>query len=74
MKEKCKRRKKVDKVKIFWEGHTIWKKVSHLFWLSNIKTSGRFFQIFVAFSENLNFTRCKFKLFHLVVSLVNTQF
>ena len=23
--------------------------------LSNVKTSGRFFQIFVAFSENLNF-------------------
>jgi hypothetical protein len=33
-------------------------KISHLFWplLSNVKTSGRFFQIFVAFLDNLNFT------------------
>ena len=40
-------------------------KISHLFWhscltkqlflLSSIKTSGKFFQIFVAFSEKLNF-------------------
>ena len=46
-----------DKVKTLWEGHKIWKKISHLFWglLSSVKTNGIFFQIFVAFSENLNF-------------------
>ena len=34
------------------------KKIFHLFLrlISNVKTSGRFFQIFQAFSENLNFT------------------
>ena len=39
------------------EKATKFEKISHLFWhpLSNVKTSGRSFQIFVAFSENLNF-------------------
>ena len=34
-------------------------KISYLFWnlLNNIKTSGRFLQIWVAFSENLNFDK-----------------
>ena len=48
-----------DEVQILWEGHKIWKKISHLFWdyvLSNVKQSGNFFQIFVAFPEYLNFT------------------
>ena len=33
------------------------RKISHLFWylLNNVKSSGIFFQIFVAFSENLKF-------------------
>ena len=48
------------KVKILWEGHIIWKNISlgltkQLFLLSSVKTSGRFFQIFVAFSEKLDF-------------------
>ena len=30
-----------------------------LFLLSSVETSGRFFQIFVAFSEKLNFTEIK---------------
>ena len=34
-----------------------------LFLLSIIKTSGRFFQIFEAFSEKLNFTSLLFKHF-----------
>ena len=45
------------KVKILWEGHKIWKNLppvltKQLFLLSS---SGRFFQIFVAFSEKLDF-------------------
>ena len=48
------------KVKILWEGHKIWKNIlpvlaKQLFLLSSVKTSGRFFQIFVAFSEKLDF-------------------
>ena len=48
------------KVKKLWEGHKIWKNLppvltKQLFLLSSVKTSGRFFQIFVAFSEKLNF-------------------
>ena len=48
------------KVKILWEGHKIWK-IPHLYWrlLSLVKTSGRFFQFFVFFSENLNFIEQK---------------
>ena len=49
------------KVKTLWEGHKIWKNLppvlpKQLFLLSSVKTSGRFFQSFVAFSEKLNFT------------------
>ena len=48
------------KVKTLWEGHKIWKNIppvltKHLSLLSSVKTSGKFFQIFVAFSEKLNF-------------------
>ena len=48
------------KVKILWEGHKIWKNLplvltKQLFLLSSVKTSGRFFQNFVAFLEKLNF-------------------
>ena len=73
MKEKCKRRKKVDKVKIFWEGHTIWKKCPTCL-LSNIKTSGIFSKFLWPYQKNPNFTWCRFKLFHLVIRLFNTQF
>ena len=38
-----------------YEKATKFKKISHLFLLSSVKTSGRFFQIFVGFSEKLNF-------------------
>ena len=46
------------KVKILWGGHIIWKKLPH--WVLTFthimsKPSGRFLQILVAFSENLNF-------------------
>ena len=49
------------KVKMLWEGHKIWKNLppvltKQLFLLSSVKTSGRFFQIFLAFSEKQNFT------------------
>ena len=50
-----------SKVKTLWEGHKIGKKnlllvlTKQLFLLSSVKTSGRFFQTFVAFSEKLNF-------------------
>ena len=48
------------KVQTLW-GHKVWKKSPTCFdktlvLLSSIKTSGRFFQIFVAFSEKLDFT------------------
>ena len=54
-------RNRVCKVKTLWEGHKIWKNLppvltKHLFLHSSVKTSGRFFQIFLAFSEKLNFT------------------
>ena len=43
-------------VKIFWEGHKIWKKnLLFLKLLWNVKTNWRLFQSFVAFSEYLNF-------------------
>ena len=51
------------KVEILWEGHKMWKKnlpsvlTKKLFLLSSFKTSGRFLQIFVAFSEKLNFIK-----------------
>ena len=48
------------KVKTLWEGHKIGKNLTlvltkQLFLLCSVKTSRRFFQIFVAFSEKLNF-------------------
>ena len=53
------------KVKTFWEGHKIWKKfpslqTKQLFLLRSVKKSGKYFKIFVAFSEKLNFKRYKF--------------
>ena len=44
-------------MKTLWEGHKIWQKPPIYFdiLLSSVKPSGRFFQIFVAFSVNLNF-------------------
>ena len=47
-------------IKTLWEGHKIWKNLppvmtKQLFLLSSVKTSRVFFQIFVAFSEKLNF-------------------
>ena len=47
-----------SKVQTLWEGHKIWKNLplvltKPLFLLSSVKTSGRFFQIFVAISEKL---------------------
>ena len=50
----------VIKVKTLWKVGKIWKNLppvltKQLFLLSSIKTSGRFFQIFVAFSEKLDF-------------------
>ena len=50
----------IFKVPTLWEGHKIWKHrppvlTKQLFLLSSIKTSGRFFQIFVTFSEKLDF-------------------
>ena len=38
-----------------YEKATKFEKISHLFLLSSVKTSGRFFQNFVAFSEKLDF-------------------
>ena len=56
----------LDKVQILWEGHKIWKNfpsvlTKKLLLLSSVKTRRRSFQIFVAFSEKLNFnrTRCR---------------
>ena len=51
-----------SKVPTLWEGHKISKNLppvltKQLFLLSSVKTSGRFFQIFVAFSEKLDFTQ-----------------
>ena len=55
------------KVKTLWEGHKMWKNLppvltKQMFLLSSVKTSGRFFQIFVAFSEKLNFKRKSLKM------------
>ena len=56
------------KVEILWEGHKIWKNLppvltKQMFLLSSVKTSGRFFQIFVAFSEKLDFMINLFSFF-----------
>ena len=45
------------KVQTLWEGHQIWKNLplvltKQLFLLSSVKTSGRFFQKFLAFSKS----------------------
>ena len=58
------------KVETLWEGHKIWKNLppvltKQLFLLSSVKTSGRFFQIFVAFSEKLNFKQIMLKKFQM---------
>ena len=50
----------IFKVKILWESHKIWKKnLPHRFDVYSVLTSilgRRFFQIFLAFSDYLNFT------------------
>jgi len=38
----------------------------HLFLLSSVKTSGRFFQIFVTFSEKLDFIMASELIIHLL--------
>ena len=48
------------KVQILWGGHKILTKLLSL--LSSVKTSGRLFQIFVAFSEKLNFIIWKYQI------------
>ena len=60
------------KIQILWEGHKIRKNLPHvltkqLFLLSSVKTSGRFFQIFVAFSEKLSFNPMTFMALHCVL-------
>ena len=50
------------KVKTLWKGHKTGKNlplvlIKQLFLLSSVKTCGRFFQIFLAFSEKLNFKK-----------------
>jgi hypothetical protein len=47
----------VFKVAIFWEGHKNLKKSTNFFWHYFVKTSGRFFQIFAAFTDFLNFKK-----------------
>ena len=48
----------VGKVQLFWEGHKNLHNLSHGFdiYLVNVKTMKKIAQIFVAFSEKLNFT------------------
>ena len=60
------------KVKAFRKGHKIWKESSTcfdktLFLLRSVKTSGRFLQIFVAFSKKLDF---KYLLEIIMVELI----
>ena len=47
------------KVQLFWEGHKNLELSPTWFdiYLVNVKSSGRWLQIFVAFSEKLNFTK-----------------
>jgi len=40
--------------------------IKHLFLLSSVKTSGRFFQIFVTFSEELDFIMASELIIHLL--------
>jgi hypothetical protein len=55
---------RISKVHIFWEGHKIWKQISHLVFsfteLVELKLRLRFLQIFVAFSDNLDFNHKTF--------------
>ena len=53
-----------NKVELFWEGHRLWKNLPLVLMLLSknscfVKTSGRFFQIFIALSKCLNFTMKK---------------
>ena len=47
------------KVQLFWEGHKNLRNIPHGFdiYLVNVKTMRKIAQIFVAFSEKLNFTQ-----------------
>ena len=49
--------KNIDKVRTFWEAHKIWKNLPHglYIYLVNDQTMGKIAQIFVCFSESLNF-------------------
>ena len=51
------------KVQLFWEGHKNGCNRPYGFeiYLVNVKTLRTIAQIFVAFSEKLNFTTCKYK-------------
>ena len=56
----------IVKVKTLWKGHKIGKNIplvltKQLFLLISVKISGRFFQIYVAFSEKLNFSKWIFE-------------
>ena len=53
---KCKHQ--VDKVKILWEGHKIWKNIPLILTYYSVKSKQMedFFQIFSAYSENMNFS------------------
>ena len=54
----------LHEVKTIWESHKIWKRSpKQLFLLSSVKTSGRFSQIFVTFSEKLDFNWFKNECF-----------
>ena len=49
------------KVETLWESHILWKNIppalkTQMFLLNSVKTSGRFYEIFEAFSEKLDFT------------------
>ena len=45
------------KIRVFYEGHKIWKKYSPTIWrtLQNVKSTVKILSIFVAFLENMNF-------------------
>ena len=66
-KNGCQRAPFLVKFKTLWEGHKIWKNLppvltKRLFLLSSVKTSGKFFQSFVTFSEKLDFIVCKIQI------------
>ena len=63
------------KVETLREGHKIGKNLppvstKQLFLLSSVKTSGRFFQTFVAFSEKLNYKKERPKLCNINVAVI----